>query len=167
MDGADLPQREGEQQQWHDAHQREQDRRRLLQPLRSARDHHTSLSDDSREPCAAEESVQRPGGRLPVSSSKGPEMRTTSLRDHVPRRVTTTKRSPAMPARRVASFAGAHASVRGASPSVKLTTSIEAPSAATAKTRALWRSATKSRPPGPTSMPASSGPLSTVRRSSP
>src|SRR5207244_3705475 len=49
-------------------------------------------------------------------SPNGPEMRMISFSDQVPRRITTTKRSPAMPARRVASLTGAKASVRGASP---------------------------------------------------
>jgi hypothetical protein len=54
-------------------------------------------------------------------------MRTISLSDQAPRRVTTMNSSPAMPARRVASVTGDQASARGVSPSVKPAMSVDVP----------------------------------------
>ena len=59
------------------------------------------------------------------TSSKGPDTRTISLSVKVPRRMTITNRSPAMPARRVASVSGAKITARGASPSVNEANSVD------------------------------------------
>jgi hypothetical protein len=67
--------------------------------------------------------------------SNGPDTRTISLSVKVPRRMRITNRSPAMPARRVASVSGAKITARGASPSLNEANSVEVPSPPTASRR--------------------------------